>query len=286
MHAITASVSVEAYPKMTDITSPNLDRLRQIMRQLRDPETGCPWDIKQDFKSIAPYTLEEAYEVVDAINQGQPEKICDELGDLLLQVVFHAQMADEQNLFDFDDVARAVSDKMERRHPHIFADVSVSGADDVKRNWEDIKAEERRLASPDDRAESLLDDIPVSLPAMNVAVKYQKRAARVGFDWPDMAGVIDKLREEITECEDALHQTPVNKEHVKEEIGDLLFAAANLARKAGVDPETALLDCNRKFSFRFRYIEEQFNHSHEDMKAASLAELDELWNEAKAAEKA
>ena len=261
-------------------TEPQIDRLCNIMKRLRDPETGCPWDIKQNFGTIAPYTIEEAYEVADAIQQQNPEKLCDELGDLLLQVVFHAQIATDQQLFGFDDVAKAVSDKMIRRHPHIFSNVTAYTAEDVRKNWEQIKAEERASSASDSQTPpSLMDDIPKNMPASKVAVKMQKRAASVGFDWPDISDVLDKLKEETAELEAEL--PTMSKPALKEEIGDLLFVIANLARKAGVDPETALMGCNHKFDTRFRYIENRLRQAGKKIEDSSLGEMDALWNEAK-----
>jgi len=272
---------------MSDTDSPldrpidrQIDRLCEIMKRLRDPQSGCPWDIKQDFDTIAPYTIEEAYEVADAIQQNDSEKLCDELGDLLLQVVFHAQIATDRNLFNFDDVARGVSEKMIRRHPHIFADITASTEDEVRKNWEQIKAEERAANHQDALSPlSLMDDIPKNMPATKVALKMQKRAASVGFDWPDISDVIAKLKEETAELEAEL--VHMSKPALKEEIGDLLFVIANLARKAGVDPETALMGCNDKFDRRFRYIENSLRQSGKDITKSSLAEMDALWDQAK-----
>ena len=270
---------------MSDIVSQKdrqIDRLCDIMRRLRDPDTGCPWDIKQDFDTIAPYTIEEAYEVADAIQQNDSDKLCDELGDLLLQVVFHAQIATDKNLFNFDDVARGISKKMIRRHPHIFADISASTEDEVRKNWEQIKAEERAAHHHDGLSPlSLMDDIPKNMPAAKVALKMQKRAASVGFDWPDISDVLAKLKEETAELEAELEH--MSKPALKEEIGDLLFVIANLARKAGVDPEAALMGCNDKFDRRFRYIEDSLRQAGKDITKSSLAEMDVLWDEAKQA---
>ncbi len=222
-----------------------VDRLLAIMRQLRNPDEGCEWDLAQDFDTIAPYTIEEAYEVADAIAGGDPAAICDELGDLLLQVVFHAQIAADKGLFAFDDVARAISAKMERRHPHIFGDVTAA---DVREQWEVIKAAERAADGPT----SALAGVAMSLPALLRAQKLQGRAARVGFDWPDTKGPRDKIAEELDEV-----ATADSDADRHEEIGDLLFAVVNYARKLGVDAESALRDANVKFARRFAAMEDR-----------------------------
>lgn len=222
-----------------------ITRLRAIMAKLRDPDGGCEWDLAQDFSTIAPYTIEEAYEVADAIAGGNSAAICDELGDLLLQVVFHSQIAADQGLFTFDDVATAISDKMERRHPHIFGDVTTS---DVRLQWETIKANERAADGP----KGALDGVALSLPALLRADKLQARAARVGFDWPDVEGPRDKIAEELAEVAEA-----ASDEHRHEEVGDLLFAVVNYARKLGVDAEAALRDANMKFARRFAAMEDR-----------------------------
>jgi ATP diphosphatase len=221
-----------------------IDRLLAIMAQLRNPDGGCEWDLAQDFSTIAPYTIEEAYEVADAIAGGDPAAICDELGDLLLQVVFHSQIATDDGLFGFDDVANAISDKMERRHPHIFG---THKTDDVRQQWEQIKAAERAVDGP----AGALAGVALSLPAMLRAQKLQGRAARVGFDWPDTEGPRDKIAEEMVEVAEA-----TNDAERHEEVGDLLFAVVNYARKLGVDAESALRDANLKFARRFAAMEE------------------------------
>ncbi|MBL6605161.1 MAG: nucleoside triphosphate pyrophosphohydrolase [Alphaproteobacteria bacterium] len=267
------------------MTTPPLpiERLLNVMKALRDPETGCPWDIKQDFSSIAPYTIEEAYEVNEAIANGARDKICDELGDLLLQVVFHAQIAAEEGSFTFDDVANSISDKMVRRHPHVFGDTEAKTVTEVRKNWEQIKAEERALESGD--AVSLLDGIATTLPAMVRASKLQKRAANVGFDWPELDAVIEKLHEETDELRVQWQQDKTDKIRLKEEIGDILFVAANLARKVGVDPETALIETNRKFERRFGYIEQALALQKIPLEEAGLEKMDKLWDAAKAKER-
>ena len=222
-----------------------IDRLLAVMRQLRNPDGGCEWDLAQDFSTIAPYTIEEAYEVADAIAGGDPAAICDELGDLLLQVVFHSQIAADDGLFDFDDVANAISDKMERRHPHIFGGGTT---DDVRQQWEQIKAAERTADGP----ASALAGVALSLPALLRAQKLQGRAARVGFDWPDVDGPRDKIAEELAEVAAA-----TNSAERQEEVGDLLFAVVNYARHLGVDAEGALRDANNKFARRFAAMEDR-----------------------------
>lgn len=256
-----------------------IDALLKIMARLRSPDGGCPWDLEQDFRTIAPYTVEEAYEVADAIERGDMSDLKDELGDLLFQVVFHAQMAREGDLFDFGDVVEAISDKMVRRHPHVFAQAEARDAEEQTRAWEDQKAEERKRKG----ADSLLADVSAGLPGMTRAVKLQKRAARVGFDWPDASAVLDKVAEEATELRDAAAAS--DKAHIEEEFGDLLFVMANLARHLDVDPETALRSANQKFIRRFQYIERKFSDDGASLNDASLDQMEDVWNEAKALEK-
>jgi MazG family protein len=249
------------------------------MARLRSPEGGCPWDIEQTFATIAPYTIEEAYEVADAIETGDPHQIRDELGDLLFQVVFHARMAEEKGWFDFDAVATAIHDKLVRRHPHVFA-----GTEFAKANWEDQKAAER-AASAKRRgdAASILDDIPRALPALSRAKKLGKRASRVGFDWPDVAGIREKLNEEIAEldAEVAAGRTDL----AAEELGDALFTLVNLGRKLDVDAEEALRAANTKFTKRFKHMEELSRRQGKSLEALSPAEWDALWVASKAAVK-
>jgi len=261
-----------------------LERLLGIMARLRDPLQGCPWDLQQDFASIAPYTIEEAYEVADAIDRGDLDDLCDELGDLLLQVVFHAQMASEQGAFGFADVARAISDKMQRRHPHVFAQVQVDGAEDVNSNWEAIKRAER--AAKGDADTSALAGISRGLPEWQRAVKLQSRAARVGFDWPGPAPVLDKVREELDEVAAEFARGPVqdNQARLEEELGDLLFVCANLARHAKVDVGAALRHANHKFERRFRAMEAQAAAAGASMTGLDLEAQERLWEQAKAAE--
>ncbi len=240
-----------------------IDPLLEIMRRLRDPETGCEWDTVQTFETIAPYTIEEAYEVSDAIERQDMAGLKDELGDLLLQVVFHSQMAEEAGEFSFGEVVAAICDKMERRHPHIFGDAQASPG------WEALKAAERDETGK----KSALDGVAIALPALLRAQKIQKRAARVGFDWPDKAPVKDKLLEELGEVESAS-----SDDEIHEEIGDLLFAAVNLARHYKVDSEQALSDATRKFTRRFQQLE---SSTHKDLKTLHIDELEELWQQAK-----
>ena len=264
--------------------SPDLPRLLEIMAKLRDPEHGCPWDIEQSFATIAPYTIEEAYEVAEAAERGEPEALKDELGDLLLQVVFHSRMAEEARQFDFNDVARGIADKMIRRHPHVFADAEVEGSAEQTVAWEMQKAKERRAkAAAAGRSESTLEGVGLSLPALTRAEKLQKRAARVGFDWPSAAPVFDKIAEEITELRAEIDRGG-SPERVAEELGDLLFAVANLARKLAVDPEQALRNANRKFEHRFRAIEQRLADRGKPIAQATLDEMEAEWQRVKAEE--
>ena len=257
-----------------------MDRLIAIMARLRDPDGGCPWDLEQDFGTIAPYTIEEAYEVADAIERADFAELKDELGDLLLQVVFHARMAEERDLFAFADVARAINDKMIRRHPHVFGDAETRDSATQSVEWEAIKAAER---AGRDRADSALDDVPVALPALKRAQKLQKRAARVGFDWPDALHVLDKVEEEIAEVREAL--AAGDQAAVAEEIGDLVFVVTNLGRKLSVDVEGATRAANAKFERRFRHIEQRLGEDRRAPQDASLDEMESLWVEAKLLEK-
>lgn len=253
----------------------DIRRLIEIMAALRTPGSGCPWDLEQDFSSIAPYTIEEAYEVADAIERADMDDLRDELGDLLLQVVYHARMAEEAGAFDFDDVVQAITTKMIRRHPHVFGDETARSAGMAKGQWERIKAEERA-----GRPGGLLDSVPVALPALTRAVKLQSRAARVGFDWDDAEAVIDKIAEETGELRDAIANGEPG-ERIEEELGDMLFAMANLARHLGIDPERALSRGSAKFKTRFEHIEKRLADSGRHMGDASLDEMESLWQEAK-----
>jgi len=251
-----------------------IDRLLAIMERLRDPERGCPWDREQDFATIAPYTIEEAYEVGDAIERGDMAALKDELGDLLLQVVFHARMAEEAGLFDFDGVAEAIADKMVRRHPHVFGDAEIASVAAQNEAWEAHKAAERAAKAGH---QSVLDGIALALPALLRAAKVSKRAARIGFDWPDADSVIDKIEEEIAELEDEMDDN-APKAVLEEELGDLLFAAANLARKLDIEPETALRRATAKFERRFRQVEAL---PAERGIGSDLNALEALWQEVK-----
>lgn len=281
--------------------SRDIARLIEIMAALRTPVTGCPWDLEQNFETIAPYTIEEAYEVADAIARGSRADLKDELGDLLLQVVYHAQMAEEEGAFAFGDVVDAVTTKMIRRHPHVFGDVDMRTSDASESQWERIKAEERAAkvkAETHEQARassSLLDDVPVTLPALTRAVKLQKKAAKVGFDWPSIGPVFEKMREETAELADvALAADPrgaspdlseETKARIEEEYGDLLFVMANVARHLRIDPETALRGANAKFCRRFRHIEDRLAENNRTPADSDLAEMDALWDEARAADK-
>jgi MazG family protein len=265
-----------------------LEDLLTLMAVLRDPQRGCPWDREQTFATIAPYTIEEAYEVADAIARGDPADLKDELGDLLLQVVYHAQMASEDGAFDFAAIADAITRKMIRRHPHVFGDDVTRASIDVRGLWDRVKAEEakdKRNADGDVAQDdhSILRSIPAGLPALPRAVKLQKRAAKVGFDWSEAAQIFDKMKEEIAEFEADL--TAGNKAGMEEEFGDLLFVLANLARRLSIDPETALRNANAKFERRFQYIEHRLRETERSIEAATLDEMERLWNEAKSREK-
>lgn len=257
-----------------------IDRLKAIMARLRDPDGGCPWDVEQTFATIAPYTIEEAYEVADAIERGDWDELRSELGDLLFQVIFHARMAEERGLFAFDDVANAIADKLERRHPHVFGvEDARLDAWSQKARWEDIKAEERKA-----RAQAgVLDDVPISLPALARAAKLTKRAGRVGFDWPSTDEVFGKLAEEVAELKAEIAAGDLDK--AREEMGDLLFVVANLARKLNVEPEDALRGANAKFVRRFAFIEAALAKDGRTPEQSDLAEMDALWDAAKAAER-
>jgi nucleoside triphosphate diphosphatase len=263
-----------------------MTRLLEVMERLRDPAKGCPWDREQSYATIVPYTIEEAYEVADAIERGDFTALKPELGDLLFQVVFYAQMAREEGRFDFDAVAHAAADKMERRHPHVFGNATVDSAAAQTIAWESQKASERAAAGRTERAMpvSALDDVARALPALTRAEKLQKRAAREGFDWPHLSQVLDKIQEEIREVEHEIaEQAP--KARLLDEIGDLLFACANLARKLEVDPETALRSTNAKFERRFRRIEDWLADSGKPPRDSTLEEMDALWDRAKAEER-
>jgi ATP diphosphatase len=261
--------------------SRDISRLIEIMAALRDPNTGCPWDLEQDFASIRHHTVEEAYEVADAIEREDFDDLRDELGDLLLQPVYLAQLAKEQGHFNMGDVIQSITEKLIRRHPHVFGDTAAKNARAAKGSWEKVKAEERaQKADKAKKAEpsSLLDDVPRPLPALNRAEKLAKRAASVGFDWPTTDLVVAKLREELSEVEEAVSQNQ-GQAAVHEEIGDLLFAITNLARHLDVDAEAALADANTKFTRRFKYVEQRCAQDDLSLKDAGLERLDAYWNE-------
>lgn len=268
-----------------------LDDLLHLMARLRDPQYGCPWDLKQSYASIVPYTIEEAYEVADAIERSDFEHLPGELGDLLFQVVYYSQLAREEGRFEFAQVVDGITRKLIRRHPHVFVDGDLYGKPDaarleeaaVKQRWEELKAEERAEKAAVPEQLSLLDDVPNALPALSRAVKLQKRAAQVGFDWPEALPVVDKVREELDEVLEAMSEN--DPQAIAEEIGDLLFVVTNLARHLKVDPETALRSANGKFERRFRFIEQTLRTAGQPIENCSLEQLDALWGEAKKQEK-
>jgi nucleoside triphosphate diphosphatase len=261
--------------------TPDLPRLLDIMARLRDPEHGCPWDREQSFATIAPYTIEEAYEVAEACERGDPAALKDELGDLLFQVVFHARMAEEAGIFDFNDVARAIADKMLRRHPHVFGDARIADAAAQTLAWEEHKAAERRAsAASAAQPESALDGVGEALPALARALKLQRRAARVGFEWRELRPILDKISEEIDELRAELDAGGAPT-RVADEIGDLLFAVVNLARRTEADPEQALRAACRKFERRFRRIEALLAAAGRSAEHATLEEMEALWRQAK-----
>lgn len=268
-----------------------LPDLLHLMARLRDPQHGCPWDLQQNYASIVPHTLEEAYEVADAIESGDFDLLPGELGDLLFQVVYYSQLAREEGRFDFATVVDAITRKLVRRHPHVFPDGDLYGSPElprldeaaIKQRWEEIKAEERaeKAAAPEQL--SLLDDVPSALPALSRAAKLQKRAAQVGFDWPEALPVVDKVREELGEVLEAMSEN--DPQAIAEELGDLLFVVVNLARHLKVDPENALRAANGKFERRFRFIEQALREAGRPIESCDLEELDGLWGEAKKAER-
>jgi len=266
----------------------DIQNLIAIMAALRTPQTGCPWDLEQSFETIAPYTIEEAYEVIDAIERGDMVDLKDELGDLLLQVVFYARIAEEAQLFAFPDVVEAITKKLIRRHPHVFGDLNAHSPQEVKMLWDDIKAQEkaeRRTARKaagyvdSEASTSVLAGVPEALPALTRAEKIQSKASKVGFDWNDPLLVLDKIEEETAEIKDAMASG--SKAEITEEVGDLLFAVVNLARHLKVDPEQALRLANSKFTKRFNYIEAELDVKNKPIKNATLDEMEALWQEAK-----
>ena len=269
----------------------SLEDLLHLMNRLRDPQYGCPWDIKQTYASIVPHTLEEAYEVADAIERGDFDHLQGELGDLLFQVVYYSQLAQEEGRFEFAGVIDSITRKLIRRHPHVFPtgalyaplDIPQLSEEQVKTRWEQIKAEERAEKSDAPEQLSLLDDVPTALPSLSRAAKLQKRASQVGFDWPAALPVVDNVREELDEVLEAMADNDAVA--IADEVGDLLFAAVNLARHLKVDPETALRGANAKFERRFRFIEQALRDTRQSMEDCTLEELDALWGEAKRQEK-
>ena len=277
MNTENAAASTDSEHEEPTIGNPrNIASLLEVMKRLRDPLSGCPWDIEQDFESIAPYTVEEAYEVQDAIARNNMADLREELGDLLFQAVFHSQMAKEQGSFTFDDVVETITTKMIRRHPHIFANETERSSEEQTKAWEDIKAKERDAKGH----KSVLDDVPVSLPGLTRAVKLQKRAARIGFDWPSIDQVLDKLHEETGELNEAMAMK--DKAAIEDEFGDLLFVMANLARHLKIDPEEAIRKANLKFSKRFKYVEEHARaHQSQAGTLPALDVMEEWWINAK-----
>ncbi len=258
----------------------NMQPLLTIMQKLRDPESGCAWDKAQTFQTIVPFTLEEAYEVADTIERLALDELPDELGDLLFQVVFYCQLGKEQGMFDFDTVVSRICDKLTRRHPHVFANLQNTSSEQIKHNWEKIKESERAKR----QQHSVLDDIPLSLPSLSRSIKIQKRVARVGFDWPDLPPVVAKIHEEIDEVLFELQQEKVEQSKVEDEMGDLLFAAVNLSRHLGVEPEKALRQANQKFERRFRGVEACVEQDGRAFDKHTLAELDTYWDRVKLTE--
>jgi ATP diphosphatase len=262
--------------------SSDIRRLIEIMAALRNPVAGCPWDIEQTFASIVPFTIEEAYEVADAVERGSTEDLREELGDLLLQVVFHARMAEEAGMFDFGGVVEAIIAKLVRRHPHVFGDANAPSSVAVKALWGRIKAEEKRTRSESRARSSALDGVPLALPALTRAMKLQEKASKVGFDWNNIRAVLEKIREEVVEVEAEI--ATGSAQSLSAEVGDLMFAAVNLARHLKVDPETALRGANAKFERRFAHIEHRLAERGQNLESASLDEMESLWIEAKAEE--
>ncbi|NMH60436.1 nucleoside triphosphate pyrophosphohydrolase [Alteromonas ponticola] len=255
-----------------------INTLLNIMAQLRDPETGCPWDVRQTMQSLTRYTIEEAYEVADAITQQRPDEICDELGDLLFQIVFYAQIAEEQGTFTFTSIVEAVCAKLVRRHPHVFAGKSIAESE-LNTQWEQIKQDEKASRQQSDT--SLLDDVPRGLPALMYAQKIQKRCASVGFDWEEPQAVLDKVKEEVTEISDELCAEKVNQVALEEEIGDAFFALVNLSRHCNVDADSALRKASNKFVGRFKKVEQAALSQNKDLAGMTMTELENLWQQAK-----
>ena len=263
-----------------------MQRLLKVMAALRDPERGCPWDKQQTFATILPHTIEEVYEVAEAIDHGDMSALREELGDLLFQIVFYAQMAKEAGEFEFADIAAGISDKLEQRHPHVFGDADITTADAQTQAWEQHKARERHAkAVGEQRVASALDNVPVALPGLMRAMKLQRRAARQGFDWSDIEPVLGKIEEELAEVREVLAEG-ADSEKLMHEVGDLIFACVNLARHADIDPEIAMRGVNGRFELRFRRVEELARQQNQSLAQMSLEELDKLWDQAKAEEQA
>lgn len=276
--AVRKAAAKKSLPASLKKGADQVARLLEIMARLRRPKDGCPWDLEQTIDSVKPHLIEEAYEALDAMESGNREHLAEELGDLLLQIVFQSQMASEEGSFNFSDVARGISDKLIRRHPHIFGDVKVADSKEVLRNWDAIKKTENKAR------ESALDGVPKHTPPLHRAYQLQKRAARVGFDWSDIQDVFAKLEEEIAELKEAV--AAKNRKHVLEELGDVLFSTVNIARFVKVDPAYALELTNAKFSRRFRIVENEIVSSGRKMKDCTLAQMDEIWNRLRAEDKA
>ncbi|MCE0493409.1 nucleoside triphosphate pyrophosphohydrolase [Vibrio salinus] len=265
------------------MTSP-IDELQKIMTQLRDPENGCPWDKKQSFDSIIPCTIEETYEVVDAIHNRDWDNLREELGDFVFQAIFYSQLAKEQELFDFNDVISDLNEKLIRRHPHVFSDQVFESDEAIRANWDKVKQQEK-AAKPLSQNDSIFDSLPGSLPALGKAVKIQKKCAKYGFDWESVGPVVDKVREEIGEVMEEADRVPVEQSKLEEEVGDLLFAVVNLSRHLKCDPETALQKANLKFMRRFRGIESIVGQQEKSLEEYSLDELENFWQQVKNTEK-
>jgi ATP diphosphatase len=260
----------------------SMQQLLDIMHALRDPDSGCPWDLEQNFQSLIPYMLEEAYEVADAIERNNLDDIKSELGDLLFQIIFYSQLAAEQQAFDFNDVAQTISDKLTRRHPHVFADAKITNAEEQTKEWEKIKQQERKAKAKGNAANlSHLDDVSRTLPSLMRAEKLQKRAAREGFDWPNIKGVMAKVYEELDEVQQELDAEIQEQSKLEDEIGDLFFSCINLSRHAGVDAEKSLRKANMKFERRFREVEKKVTHKGLQIKEMNIEELENLWREVK-----
>ena len=264
----------------------SIEKLIDIMRALRDPKSGCPWDLEQDFQSLIPYTLEESYEVADAIERNDFDDIKSELGDLLFQIVFYSQLAKEQEAFEFKDVAQAISDKLIRRHPHVFADAIVKDAAEQTKEWEKIKQKEREEKAEGNSSHlSILDDVSRTLPSLMRSEKLQKRAAKEGFDWPSINDVMVKVREEVSEVQQELDAKTQDKEKIEDEIGDLFFSCINLSRHAGLDAEQCVRKANLKFERRFRELEKTANNKGMQVNEINTDDLEKLWQEVKSREK-